>query len=101
MADALRIVRFGGIVTFFGLHLGGRSTISIDVNDLIFRKITLVPTFAEPAINFPVALLLLKEGRIDAKLLVTETFGFQGARAALAGIVDGSSPAIKAVLTPS
>ena len=25
-----------------------------DINDLIFRKISLVPTFAEPAINFPV-----------------------------------------------
>jgi L-iditol 2-dehydrogenase len=100
LPEALKVIRFGGIITFFGLHMGGRNTISLDVNDLVFRKITLVPTFAEPAINFPVALRLLRDGHVDAKLLVTGTFGFSGARAAMAGIIDGSSPTIKAVMLP-
>jgi L-iditol 2-dehydrogenase len=98
--DALKIIRFGGIITFLGLHFGGRNMINVDVNDLIFRKITLRPTFAEPAINFPVANRLLRDGLIDAKQLVTHTFGFDEARATMAAIIDGSQPIIKAVLLP-
>jgi len=36
----------------------------VDVNDLIFRKITLRPTFAEPAINFSRSLHCLREGLV-------------------------------------
>ncbi|MFH1006088.1 MAG: alcohol dehydrogenase catalytic domain-containing protein, partial [Candidatus Latescibacterota bacterium] len=65
MADAFKIIRFGGIITFFGLHFGGKNVIDLDVNDMIFRKITLRPTFAEPAINFPVSIRLLRDGLVD------------------------------------
>ena len=99
--DALKIIRFGGIITFLGLHFGGRNMINVDVNDLIFRKITLRPTFAEPAINFPVANRLLRDGLIDAKQLVTHTFGFDEARATMAAIIDGSQPIVKAVVLPN
>jgi len=101
LKDAFPIIAFGGTITYFGLHFGGRNTISLDVNDCIFRKITLVPTFAEPAINFPVSLRLLQSGGIDAARLVTHTFTFDTARETLAGIVDGSLPAIKAVMLPN
>jgi L-iditol 2-dehydrogenase len=101
MSDAFKVIRFGGIITFFGLHLGGRNTISLDVNDMIFRKISLIPTFAEPAINFPIANKLLKEGRVDAQLLITHTFGLDEARATMSGIVNGTLPAIKAVMLPN
>ncbi len=98
--DALKIVRFGGMINFFGLHLGGKSSISIDVNDLVFRKITLKPTFAEPAINFPASNRLLRDGLIDARSLVTHTFGFGEARKIMGAALDGSAPVIKAVLVP-
>jgi L-iditol 2-dehydrogenase len=98
MSDAFPIIAFGGLITYFGLHLGGKNTISLDVNDCVFRKITLVPTFAEPAINFPVSLRLLRDGVIDAARLVTHTFPLEQARATLAGITDGTLPAIKAVM---
>jgi len=100
MADALKIIKFGGIITFYGLHFGGRSTIEVDINDLVFRKISLVPTFAEPAINFPVSNRLLREGLIDANALVTHTFGFDQTREILQGIIDGDEPIIKAVMVP-
>ncbi|MGB9619979.1 MAG: zinc-dependent alcohol dehydrogenase [Armatimonadota bacterium] len=99
--DALKIIRFGGIITFFGLHFGGKNVISVDINDLIFRKITLRPAFAEPAINFPVSLRLLQEGVIDAGALVTHTFGFDDAMSIFAGIIDGSKPIVKAVMLPN
>jgi threonine dehydrogenase-like Zn-dependent dehydrogenase len=101
MRDAFPIIAFGGIITFFGLHFGGKNTISLDVNDCIFRKISLIPTFAEPAINFPVAIRLLRDGLLDASALITHTFGFADAQSTMAGIVDGSLSAIKAVMLPN
>ena len=56
----------------YGLHFGGKSTINVDINDLIFRKISLIPTFAEPAINFPVSNRLLREGLVDAETLAEQ-----------------------------
>jgi len=100
IADALKIIKFGGIITFYGLHFGGRSTINIDINDLVFRKISLIPTFAEPAINFPVANRLLREGLIDAGLLASHTFGFDDVRETMEAIIEGTQPIIKAVMLP-
>lgn len=96
--DALRVIRFGGLITFFGLHFGGKSKVTLDVNDLIFNKITLRPTFAEPAINFPVALRLLRDGLVDAKALVTHTFTMAQAKETMQAIIDGTEPVIKAVM---
>jgi L-iditol 2-dehydrogenase len=101
LPDALKVIRFGGIITFFGLHFGGRSQVNLDVNDLVFRKISLIPTFAEPAINFPVANRLLRDGLVDAGALITHTFRFDRAADTLRGIVEGSLPAIKAVMLPN
>ena len=101
MVDALKVIRYGGLITFYGIHFGGQSTVNIDINDLIFRKITLVPTFAEPAINFPISNRLLKEGLVDATKIVTHTFGFEDAVATLTANVDGSQPIIKAVMLPN
>ena len=100
MVDALKIIKFGGIITFYGLHFGGKSTIPVDINDLVFRKISLIPTFAEPAINFPVSIRLLRDGLVDASALVSHTFGFDQARDVMEGIIDGAEPIIKAVMLP-
>jgi L-iditol 2-dehydrogenase len=100
MYDAFKIIRFGGIITFLGLHFGGKNVIDLDVNDMIFRKITLRPTFAEPAINFPVSNRLLASGLIDASALITHQFGFSEARNVMGAIVDGTEPIVKAVMLP-
>jgi L-iditol 2-dehydrogenase len=101
IVDGLKAIKYGGIITFFGLHLGGDSTVGIDINDLIFRKIQLRPAFAEPAINFPVSNRLLKDGLVDGNAIVTHTFGFDGAKEMLSAIIDGSKPVIKAVMLPN
>jgi threonine dehydrogenase-like Zn-dependent dehydrogenase len=98
--DALKIIKFGGIITFYGLHFGGKNAISIDINDLVFRKISLIPTFAEPAINFPVANRLLREGLVDPNLLVSHLFGFNETEDIMKAIIDGTEPIIKAVMLP-
>ena len=100
MYDALKIIRFGGVITFFGLHFGGQSVIEVDINDLIFNKITLRPAFAEPAIHFPLSNRLLKEGLVDASKLITHTFDFEGAKSIMQAVIDGSEPIVKAVMQP-
>jgi len=100
MYDAFKIIRYGGVITFFGLHFGGRSVIEVDINDLIFNKITLRPTFAEPAIHFPLSNRLLKEGLVDASKLITHTFGFKDAMSVMQTVIDGSEPIVKAVMLP-
>ena len=75
--------------------------VNIDINDLIFRKITLVPTFAEPTINFPISNRLLKDGLVSTSKIVTHTFGFDDAVATITANVDGSLPIIKAVMLPN
>ena len=99
--DAFKVIRFGGIITFFGLHFGDKNVINLDVNDMIFRKITLRPTFAEPAINFPVSTRLLRDGLIDGAAIVTHRFGFADAAAIMQANIDGSQPIIKAVMLPN
>lgn len=99
--DALEIIGYGGIITYFGLDLGGRSKIELDINDMIYRKITLVPTFAAPALYFPRSLSLLRDGLIDAEQIITHTFSFEEARHALQGMVECSLPAVKAVILPN
>ena len=69
--DAFKVIRFGGIITFFGLHFGGKSKVRVDMNDLVFRKVSLIPTF-----------------------------GFDRAADMLRGIVEGTLPVIKAVMLP-
>lgn len=101
MYDAFKIIKFGGVITYFGLHFGGKNMVNVDINDMIFRKISMIPTFAEPAINFPVSNRLLVDGLIDAKALVNSTFGFEDAKATMAAVVDGSKPIIKAVMLPN
>lgn len=100
IGDALKIVGYGGTITFFGLHFGGRNTLNVDINDLIFRKVTLQPFFAEPAINFHLAIDLLKKGLVPADEIVSHVRGVKEARRTFASILEGAEPVIKAVLLP-
>ncbi len=98
--DALKIIGYGGIITFFGLHFGGRNTIKVDINDLIFRKITLRPFFAEPGVNYSISLELLKKGLIPADQIINRTFGFNETEHVLRTLTQGSEPIVKAVMHP-
>lgn len=101
MEKAIATGRFGVTVSFIGINLGGNSSIAVDVNDLIFNKRSLVPTFAEPAIKFPMSLKILQKGMMDARQIVTHTFKLGEHEKIFHGIVDGREPIIKAVCIPN
>lgn len=96
--DALKIIGYGGIITFYGLDFAGKNTINVDINKLIFHKITLRPFFAEPAINFNVSIELLKNALIPVKEIITHTFEFKDAKKIFKSIIEGSEPVIKSVM---
>jgi len=100
LPQSLDMVRFGGTVSFIGIDLGGRSTVTIDVNKLIFGKISLIPTFAEPAQNFPDTIRILQGGRFDASLMVNRIFSFDELREVFLASDRGEAPILKAVLVP-
>jgi len=60
-----------------------KNKIEVDINNMIFRKISMRPAFAEPAINFPVSIRLLRDGLIDASALISNTFGFDEAKSVM------------------
>ena len=100
LSQSLDMVRFGGTVSFIGIDLGGRNTVEIDVNKLVFGKISLIPTFAEPAQNFPDTIRILKSGLFDSKLMVNKTFSFAELRDVFVASDSGEAPILKAVLVP-
>ena len=97
---ALQFVRFGGTTTFIGINLGGQSKIELDVNELIFNKHSLIPTFAEPAQNFPDTINILRNKLLDASKIITTTFSFEEAEEIFRKSDSGEEPIIKAVLVP-
>ena len=101
MEQAISAGRFGETVSFVGINLGGNSQITVDVNDLIFNKRTLAPTFAEPAIRFPTSLKILQKGMMDTRQIITHTFKLKEHERIFRGIVDGRRPIVKAVCTPN
>ncbi len=100
MPLAVQMVKFGGIVSFIGINLGGESKVELDINDLIFNKVTLRSTFAEPGISFPRSLRLLREGMIDAEKLITNTFSFSETEEIMRKNSQAEEAIIKAVLVP-
>ncbi|GAB4526995.1 MAG: zinc-dependent alcohol dehydrogenase family protein [Anaerolineae bacterium] len=97
---AVQMAQFGGIISFIGINLGGESKVELDVNDLIFNKITLRSTFAEPGISFPRSIRLLEEGMIDAGRLITHTFSFPEVGDIMRKSSRAEEAIIKAVLIP-
>jgi len=101
LSDALNIIRYGGTVIYLGLSFKpGKNIIPFDVNHAIFNKITLKPSFAEPALNFPASLELIRRGLVPAELFQTHTCGFEDCRAVLESVLNGKLPVIKPVFLP-
>lgn len=100
LPPATEMTKFGGIISFIGINLGGQSKVELDVNELIFNKLTVRSTFAEPGIRFPTSIRLLKEGLIDADKLISHTFGFDETADIMRRSNEGKDPILKAVLVP-
>jgi L-iditol 2-dehydrogenase len=95
---AIDAARVGGIVAFIGIEYGPKATVSFDANAFHFRKLQLRASFAGPALYFPMALELIRTGRIDAKSLVSHRFGIGDIAQGFAALRDDKATAVKGVM---
>jgi hypothetical protein len=56
-----------------GIEIGEGATISFDANDFHFNKTQLRASHATPALYFPLALQLMKDGHVDGESLISHT----------------------------
>ncbi|MDD4079987.1 MAG: zinc-binding dehydrogenase [Eubacteriales bacterium] len=97
--DALAISAYGGRVLACGVTFGAGRTAEVDINDMVFNKKSLLTSIAEPGLHFPLALSLIRSGRIDARRVVTHQLPLSQAHG-LAQLYEKDSPAIKTVIIP-
>lgn len=100
VSEAMSLVGYGGKVLACGVTFGPLDArAGLDVNAMVFEKKALLTAIAEPALQFPLALRLLRSGRIDAGRAVTHRVSLSSA-GTLKALFGQDSPAVKAVVIP-
>jgi threonine dehydrogenase-like Zn-dependent dehydrogenase len=96
-ADALARVRYGASALVAGITLSGGALSSIDVNHMVMNKKSLITSLAEPAVNFPLSLRLIGQGRIDVAAIITHRLALHEA-GRLEALYGRDAGAIKTVM---
>jgi len=96
-SDALRLVGYGGKVLAMGVTFGDGAIAQIDVNEMVFNKKQLLTSIAEPAVNFPLSIQMIRSGRIDAGRIITHRIPLVDAQQ-LSELYAKDAPAIKTVI---
>ncbi len=99
--EAIACCRFGGRVSVLGLDFGGRETVPLDVNRIVFNKIDVKGVIAEPAMHFRQAIDLLKSKAVDPDLFLTDFVTFGDFAAKIRDVLERRSPSIKVCLRPN
>lgn len=96
-ADAMKLIGYGGKVLAMGVTFGEGASAELDINDMVFNKKHLLTSIAEPALNFPLSIQMIKSGRIDASRVITHKLSLEEANK-LADLYSKDAPAIKTVM---
>ena len=94
---AMKLLNYGGRALVMGVSFGDDTHANLDVNDMVFNKKQLITSIAEPAMNFPLSLQMIRSGRIDAKRVITHVIDLDDA-ASLKNLYAQDAPAIKTVI---
>jgi L-iditol 2-dehydrogenase len=95
--QALGYVRPGGAASLFTPTAGGILT-SLDLGDLYFREVSLVPSYSCGPTDTREAYALLRDGRVQIEPLVTHRFGLEEVQTAYDTARRGG-PVIKVLVT--
>lgn len=96
-ADAMKLIKYGGKVLAMGVTFGDDGCANLDVNDMVFNKKQLLTSIAEPAVNFPLSIEMIRSGRINAGRIITHRLKLDEANT-LAKLYGQDAPAIKTVM---
>ena len=100
LQSAIKIAAKGAVIAYIGIEYGEGAAISFDANDFHFKKLQLRASFASPALYFPMALELIKLGRIDADTLISHRFPLKQIEKAVRTAAEDKANAIKVVVNP-
>jgi L-iditol 2-dehydrogenase len=96
IADAIRMVRFGGRILLFGIS--NATSGALPFYDLYFKELTLINTRAATAQDFPVMIDLVDRGAVRLEPLVTHRMALEELRTALGVVEDGAERRLKIIL---
>ncbi len=72
--DAIKITKFGGIITYDGIKYGEERMVTFDANEFHFKRLQLRGCHSIPNLMYPVAIDLIRRRVIDPALFVTHRF---------------------------
>jgi len=96
LADAIRMVRFGGRIVMFGIMSAKEG--ALPFYDLYYKEITLLNNRAATAQDFPVTIDLVARGVVRLEPLVTHHLSLSELEAALDMVEDGAERRLKIIL---
>jgi 2-desacetyl-2-hydroxyethyl bacteriochlorophyllide A dehydrogenase len=96
IADAIRMVRFGGRILLFGIT--SATSGSLPFYDLYFKELTLINSRAATAQDFPVMIDLVDRGAVHLEPLVTHHMALDELGSALGMLEDGAGRRLKIIL---
>lgn len=91
----------GANIVFIGVGHGETDRITLAANEFHFKKLQLRSSFASPALRTPLALDLLKSGRVDGNKLISHRFPLSDAAEAIRVACTDKKNAIKVVVLNS
>jgi 2-desacetyl-2-hydroxyethyl bacteriochlorophyllide A dehydrogenase len=96
IADAIRIVRFGGRILLFGIT--NATSGALPFYDLYFKELTLINNRAATAQDFPVMIDLVDRGAVRLEPLVTHRMALDQLGTALGMVENGADSRLKIIL---
>jgi L-iditol 2-dehydrogenase len=96
IADAIRMVRFGGRIMMFGIT--SATSGALPFYDLYFKELTLINNRAATAQDFPVTIDLVARGALRLEPLVTHRMALDELGTALDLVEDGAERRLKIIL---
>jgi threonine dehydrogenase-like Zn-dependent dehydrogenase len=90
----------GAVIAYIGVGHGETDTIVLPANTFHFKKLQLRSSFASPALRTPLALELLRSGRVNGERLISHRFPLADVAEAVRVACRDKANAIKVVVLP-
>jgi L-iditol 2-dehydrogenase len=98
LPEAIQIAATGGIIAYIGVGWSESARITIDADDFHFRKLSLRPSHAWPAVHAQRSLRLLSTQPILAQTLISHRFGLEEIERAMLTVRDERQMVKKALI---
>jgi threonine dehydrogenase-like Zn-dependent dehydrogenase len=88
----------GAVIAYIGVGHGDTDRLELPPNEFHFKKLQLRSSFASPALRTPIALELLRSGRVDGLKLISHRYPLAEAAQAIHTACRDKNEAIKVVV---